>query len=77
MITVDEVLQLYLKNKKFYKNGGITISGGEPLLHLKFCHKLSKKCLKKNISLAFDTSGATFTKKNINKYKKITKHKPL
>ena len=31
-ISVEEVLSEYEKNKSFYKNGGITVTGGEPLL---------------------------------------------
>jgi pyruvate formate lyase activating enzyme len=77
-ITPEEVIQLYLKNHKFYQNdGGITMSGGEPLIHQDFCLTLAKLCKKQKINLALDTSGATFSKSNLSFYKKLIKHKPL
>jgi pyruvate formate lyase activating enzyme len=60
-----------------YKNGGITISGGEPLIHQKFCLKIAKICFDKNISLAFDTSGNSFSIENLNFFKKLITFKPL
>jgi pyruvate formate lyase activating enzyme len=56
-ISVDEIIKDFNKNKNYYKNGGITISGGEPLVHYEFCKELAIKCKQLNISLAFDTSG--------------------
>ncbi len=38
-------------------NGGVTISGGEPLLQTKFLINLFKKLKKENIHTAIDTSG--------------------
>ena len=32
----DEIIQQYLKNKAFYKKGGLTVTGGEPLLQIDF-----------------------------------------
>jgi pyruvate formate lyase activating enzyme len=46
-----------MKNKKFYMNGGITLSGGEPLVHYDFCANIAKKCYENNINLAIDTCG--------------------
>lgn len=71
-ITPAQVIQKYKDNESFYKNdGGITISGGEPLIHYDFCLEVCKLATKENINVALDTSGATFTKANINKYKKF------
>ena len=39
-ITVEEVLSEYRKNSSFYKNGGITVTGGEPLLQVDFLTEL-------------------------------------
>ncbi|MDR1850571.1 MAG: radical SAM protein [Mycoplasmataceae bacterium] len=75
-ISVKEILELYEKNKKYYKNGGITISGGEPLLHKEFCLAIAKECKSKKIDLAFDTSAATFIKSNLSFYKSLIKYKP-
>ncbi len=76
-ITVNEIINLYKKNISFYTNGGITISGGDPLIHIDFIIELAKKCKWNNISLALDTAGVNFCKKTLNKYKKICLYKPL
>ncbi|GMO13383.1 MAG: pyruvate formate-lyase-activating protein [Mycoplasmoidaceae bacterium] len=77
VISVNEVIKQYKKNLVFYKNGGITISGGEPLMHKTFCLQLARKCYKEKISLAIDTSGATFVNSNLPFFKSIVKYFPL
>ena len=42
-MTVDELLAGYQKNTSFYKKGGITATGGEPLMQLDFLTTLFKK----------------------------------
>ena len=46
------------KIKSFYRygNGGVTISGGEPLLQWKFTKELLKACKKEGIHTAIETS---------------------
>lgn len=58
--TVDEVLEKILKSKTYImaSGGGVTISGGEPLLQADFIIKLFKALKKHNINTALDTSGA-------------------
>lgn len=54
------VLDLYdqiIKYKPYLKNGGVTFSGGEPLLHGDFIIELSKLLKKENIHIALDTAG--------------------
>lgn len=41
----------------FKKNGGVTFSGGEPLLHKDFIIEVCKLLKEKNIHIAIDTSG--------------------
>ena len=43
-MTVDEIIAGYNRNKSFYKNGGITATGGEPLMQIDFVTELFKKC---------------------------------
>ncbi len=76
-ISVDEIISLYLSNKEFYRNGGITISGGDPTLYLDFLKSLAKKCKELDISLAIDTAGVNFIETNKQKFKQIFKYKPL
>ncbi len=42
----------------FGKEGGITVSGGEPLLQAKFVKELFKECKKRQIGTCLDTSGS-------------------
>ena len=56
-ITVPEILQTYKRYQGFYKNGGITISGGEPLLQPDFLLELLKATKAENIHTVVDTSG--------------------
>ncbi len=63
-VTADELISTYNKNRAFYKNGGITVSGGEPLLQIDFVTELFKKAKAENIHTCLDTSGITFNKDN-------------
>ncbi len=57
-ITVEELYKKILRFKPYYnKNGGVTFSGGEPLLHKDFIIELSKLLKKENINIALDTAG--------------------
>jgi pyruvate formate lyase activating enzyme len=57
--TVDQVMEEILPDADFYENsgGGVTLSGGEPLLQADFCAELLKRCKEAGISTAIDTSG--------------------
>lgn len=59
--TVEEILSAYDKNKNFYKNGGITATGGEPLLQLPFLTCLFQHAKEKGIHTCLDTSGIAYT----------------
>lgn len=58
--TLDEVFMEVLKDSVFYEqsNGGVTVSGGEPLLQIDFVEELLKKLKEENIHTAVDTCGA-------------------
>ncbi|MBR6645880.1 MAG: glycyl-radical enzyme activating protein [Clostridia bacterium] len=57
--TADEVFLEIMKDADFYpgSNGGVTFSGGEPLLQADFCAKIAKKCKEQNIHVLVDTAG--------------------
>ena len=57
-ITVDEAAEKLLEDRIFYADGGgVTISGGEPLLHSGFCAELLKRMKAEGIHCAIDTCG--------------------
>jgi pyruvate formate lyase activating enzyme len=57
--TVDEVYQEVLEDKMFYESsgGGMTISGGEPLMQPNVTLELLKRAKKDGIHTALDTTG--------------------
>ena len=56
--TADEVVNRALKYKEYFgKTGGITLSGGEPLLQPEFTAEIFKLCRENGISTCLDTSG--------------------
>jgi pyruvate formate lyase activating enzyme len=59
-VTIHELTREVLKDNPFYKNsgGGVTLSGGEPLLQLRFCHQFLKKCKEYHLHTVVDTSAA-------------------
>ncbi len=59
-ITVEEIIKQYNKNRPFYSDGGITVTGGEPLLQIDFLTELFKKAKEEKIHTCLDTSGITF-----------------
>lgn len=58
-MTMDEVLKEVDSDLLFYQNsgGGMTVSGGEPLLQWEFVRELCRRCKEKGIPTALDTSG--------------------
>ncbi len=62
--TAREVLEKMTRNLSFYKTGGLTVSGGEPLLQIDFLIELFTLAKKKGIHTCLDTSGATFDSSN-------------
>ncbi len=55
----EDVLEQLLKDKAFYDNsgGGVTISGGEPLVQAEFVKELLRLCHQEGLQTALDTSG--------------------
>jgi len=53
----EEAFEEVKKVKNFIRNGGITISGGEPLLQPQFIIELFKMCKNEGLHTAIDTSG--------------------
>lgn len=56
--TAEEVVQKVLRFKDYFgKDGGITLSGGEPLLQADFAREIFTLCRKNGINTCLDTSG--------------------
>ena len=72
--TADELLAQALRYKSYWKKGGgITVSGGEPLLQIDFLIDFFKKAKAKGINTTLDTSGNPFTRKEpfFSKFKEL------
>ncbi len=58
--TPSEILSEVVKYRNFIKSGGITVSGGEPLLQASEVAELFALCRREGIHTALDTSGVVF-----------------
>ena len=58
-VTPDEILREIEKDVAFYdeSDGGVTFSGGEPMMQPDFLNELLEECKKRNIRTALDTCG--------------------
>lgn len=58
--TAEELMERFLRNKAFYKTGGITATGGEPMLQMDFLTELFARAKEQGIHTCLDTSGILF-----------------
>lgn len=60
-VTVDHLLRQVLKDSAFYRNsgGGVTVSGGEPLMQADFVAVFLEQCKEAGLHTALDTTGYT------------------
>lgn len=56
----SEIITNYERNKPFYREGGITVTGGEPLMQIDFLLELFTLAKKKGIHTCIDTSGIAY-----------------
>jgi pyruvate formate lyase activating enzyme len=69
----EEIIEQYERNISFYKGGGITVTGGEPLMQLDFLIDLFTLAKKKNIHTCIDSSGIAFNPDNAVTMEKMDK----
>lgn len=74
LVDVDEVVKKVLREKTFIdsSNGGVTVSGGEPLLQAPFLTELFKKLKELNIHTCIDTAGSLPISQEIKELLKYT-----
>lgn len=64
LISADELIKTALKYREYWgEKGGITVSGGEPLLQLDFLIELFTLAKREGINTCVDTAGQPFTRK--------------
>ena len=72
-----EIIDQFERNKGFYTDGGITVTGGEPLMQIDFLIDLFTLAKEKGIHTCIDTSGIAFKPDNEEFVKKVDKLLPL
>ena len=61
--TAEELVARALRFREYFgEEGGVTVSGGEPLLQAAFVAELFERCHRENINTCLDTSGCLLTK---------------
>lgn len=61
LMSVDELVNKVLKYKSYIENnGGVTFSGGEPLLQSEFIYECALRLKKEGIHICIDTSGVGY-----------------
>lgn len=71
--SLDNIFEKIMKYKNYiYPNGGVTVTGGEPLLQVKFLIELFEKLKKENIHTCVDTSGMVALTDDIKKLLSLT-----
>ncbi len=79
-MTVKELLSEIKKYKNYFaESGGVTVTGGEPLLQIDFVIELFKVLKKNKIHTCLDTSGILFSNEThvLKKYNELLKYTDL
>ena len=77
LMTVEDIMQKYDGVKEFVQSGGLTVTGGEPLLQIDFVTELFKVAKAHGIHTALDTSGITFNPENTENINNLLKYTDL
>ena len=78
--TADGLLKKALRFREYWgTEGGISVSGGEPLLQIEFLTELFQKAKVKGVHTAIDTSGSPFSRKEpfFGKFQELMKYTDL
>lgn len=66
-MTVEEILDKMERNRSFYESGGLTATGGEPMVQMDFLIALFTEAKKRDIHTCLDTSGILFQSRDTSK----------
>ncbi len=80
MMDSDELIEKALRYRPYWgKEGGITVSGGEPLLQIDFLIALFKKAKEEGINTCIDTAGQPFSRQEpfFSKFVELMKYTDL
>ncbi len=75
--TVESLLEEYDGLKEFLKSGGLTVTGGEPLMQMEFVTELFREAKKRGIHTCVDTSGIFYRESNRAEYDELMKYTDL
>ena len=75
-MSVEDIFNGYMGVKEFCK-GGLTVTGGEPLVQIDFLTELFKKFHKEDVHTTLDTSGILFTPNDTRKFDELIKYTNL
>lgn len=73
----DELIEKVTRNISFYRTGGITATGGEPMMQIEFLTELFAKAKENNIHTCLDTSGIMFNPDDTQKVDELLKYTDL
>lgn len=79
-VTPEEMLAQAMRYRNYWKNGGgITVSGGEPLLQIDFLTEFFRLAKENGIHTTLDTSGNPFTREQpfFDKFEKLMEYTDL
>lgn len=79
-IEAEEVIDEICKNAAFYKKGGLTVTGGEPLVQIDFVTELFAMASAHGIDTCLDTSGILYDQSNaesVARFDELMKHTDL
>lgn len=64
-LTPRQLLDEVLRYKSFIAKGGVTLTGGEPLMQPDFCREFFRLCRESGIHTALDTAGSVYNEKTL------------
>ncbi len=73
VISSEELVEKYMSTRNFHNNGGVTVTGGEPLSQIDFIIDFFEKLKLHGVHTCVDTSGVTFNreKPTLEKFDKL------